>query len=351
VLATRLGTAVQVVPSLVAIWSYWLAAGDTPTSRRVLDRLTAMVSQDDFSWFAPEVEQCAGLQEFFEGHLDLAMAHQQRAYAGFLARPAEALVSPFWPLPTDPVAVCLIGTACIMTLRGEPGALEWEERAIRRAEEVGFPRGPFTLAFVKLYAAWIRRFNRDEAEARRLGAEIVALGQEHGYVFWSAMGMTYATTEVPGGWAHRQNLQQSYDTLRLMGQEAFNAFALGYLAELHAEAGELDRALELVGDGLLVVQKSGEYVHLPELLRQRAAYTVAAGNDPADAAADLVEAVRCASEQGANVARLRAAVDLARLQAGARPSTWRSLLSQARDSMPAGVVNETTAAADALLEG
>ncbi len=351
VLAMRLGNAVQVVPSLVAIWSYWLAAGDTPTSRRVIDRLSAMVSEGDFASFAPEVEQCAGFQDFFEGHLDLAMAHQKRAWSGFLARPAEALISPFWPLPTDPVAVCLIGTACLMTLRGEPGAQEWEDRAIRRAEEVGFPRGPFSLAFVKLYAAWIRRFNGDHAAARRLGEEIVALGQEHGYTFWSAMGMTYATTEAPGGPAHRQALQQTFDTLHLMGQEAFTAFGLGYLAELHAAAGELDRAKELVGEGLLVVQKSGEYVHLPELLRQRAAYTVASAGDAADAAADLTEAVRCASEQGAHVARLRAAVDLARLYDGARPPTWRTMLVDARGSMPAGALNEATAAADALLEG
>ncbi|MGW5239990.1 ATP-binding protein [Monashia sp. NPDC004114] len=351
VLATRLGNAVQVVPSLVAIWSYWLAAGDTPTSRRVIDRLSAMVSDVDFASFAPEVEQCVGFQEFFEGHLDLAMAHQERSFAGFSARPAEALITPFWPLPTDPFSVCLIGTACLMTLRGEPGALEWENRAIRRAEEIGFPRGPFTLAFVKLYAAWIRRFNGDHEDAQRLGAEIVAIGQEHGYAFWSVMGMAYATAEAPGSAAHRQALQQTFDTLHLMGQEAFKPFALGHLAELHAAAGELDRAQELVGDALLVVQKSGEYVHLPELLRQRAAYTIATGGDTADAAADLTEAVRCASEQGAHVARLRAAVDLAGLQDGARPASWRRVLVEARGCLPAGLVNGATAAADALLEG
>jgi class 3 adenylate cyclase len=350
VLANGLGDAIEVVPSLIATWSYWLAAGDTATSRRVADRLTDMVGSAQFASFEPEVEVCAGFQDFFEGHLDLALAHQERALAGFRARPADALVSPFWPLPNDPVAACLIGIACLLTLRGEPGALSRQEQAIRRAEEVGFPRGPFSVAFTKLYAAWTRRFLGDHEGAGRLGAEIMAIGREHGYAFWLVMGSLYAMAD-PGSAAHRDALRRTFDTLHLMGQEAFTASGLGYLAELHAAAGELAQAEELVGDGLQVVEKSGEYVHLPELLRQRAAYTLALGGDQREAAEDLQEAVRCASGQGARVARFRAALDLARIPEAARPDDWRAVLAQARDGIPAGGSTDATAAADALLEG
>ena len=86
-------------------------------------------------------------------------------------------------------------------------------------------------------------------------------------------------------------------TLRLMGQEAFAASNLGYLAQLHAAAGEIDRAQEVVAEALDAVNKSGEHVHLPELLRQRAVYT-RGGGDTNEAVADLREAVRVATEQG-----------------------------------------------------
>jgi len=351
VLATRLGKTPQVIPSLIASWTYWLTAGDTGTARRLIDRLTEMVRDPAFSAFEPEVEVCAGFQDFFEGHLDLAIAHQERAMAGYLARPPDAVVSPLWLLPNDPVAVSMIAMACLLTLRAEPGARSWEDRAVQRAEEVGFPRGPFSLGFVKLYAAWIRRYLGDHADAQRLGAEILAIGQEHGYAYWIVLGSGYVATGAPGSEAHRGALRATIDTLRLMGQEAFTAFNLSYLAGLHAAAGELDRAQDLVGEALEVVHKSGEYLHLPELLRQRAAYTLAQAGDPAEVVADLTEAVRVATVQGARIAQLRAALDLARLPEALRPRDWRSQLSLARRGISAGVELDETSAADTLLAG
>ena len=158
-LTKRLGTRPEVLPSLIAIWAYWLTSGDLSTSRGLIDRLTDMVSQRTFSWFQPEVESCAGYQEFFEGHLEWAQEHFERGIAGHLARPADQVVSMFWPLPNDPIAVSQIALASISTLRGElEKAAHWEREAFRRADEIGFPRGPFSRAFVRVYAAWNRRF-------------------------------------------------------------------------------------------------------------------------------------------------------------------------------------------------
>ena len=148
-------------------------------------------------------------------------------------------------------------------------------------------------------------------------------------MFWTTLGSAYIATGTPGGEAHREFLQETVATLRLMGQEAFAASNLGYLAELHAAAGHADRAQEVVAEALDVVRKSGEQVHLPELLRQRAAYTLAGGGDTDEAVADLREAVRVATEQGARVARLRAAIELARLPESLRP---RRLAHHARGS-------------------
>ena len=44
-LAKRLGTRPEVLPSLIAIWAYWLTSGDLPTARGLIDRLTDMVGQ------------------------------------------------------------------------------------------------------------------------------------------------------------------------------------------------------------------------------------------------------------------------------------------------------------------
>ena len=304
------------------------------------------------SWFEPEVEACAGFQDFYEGRLELAREHLERSMAGFMARPADQAVSPFWPLPNDPIAVGQIALASVSTLRGElEKAAYWEREALRRADEIGFPRGPFSRAFVMVYAAWMRRYLGDDKACFQLGAEVVAIGQEYGYVFWTTLGSAYIARGTPGGEAHREFLQETVATLRLMGQEAFAASNLGYLAELHAAAGHADRAQEVVAGALDVVQKSGEQVHLPELLRQRAAYTLAGGGDTDEAVADLTEAVHVATEQGARVARLRAALELARLPESLRPRGWHTMLEEARSDLPASFVSDETSVADDLLAG
>jgi tetratricopeptide (TPR) repeat protein len=163
------------------------------------------------------------------------------------------------------------------------------------------------------------------------------------------LGSSYVITAEPGGEPDPEFLAQTISTLRLMGQEAFAASNLAYLAHLNAEAGELDVAHELIEQALEVVHKTGEDVHLPELLRQRAVYSLARGGDEEDAAADLIEAIRVASEQGARVARLRAAIGLARLPDAVRPHDWRTLLIEARGDIPSPWPMAEAADADDLL--
>lgn len=349
-LATRLGTRPEVLPSLIAIWAYWLTSGDLPTARGLIVRLSDMVRQPAFAWFEPEVESCAGWLDFYQGKLASARGHLERGTAGLLARPADQTVSPFWPLPNDPIAVSEIALACVSTLQGElEEAQRWEREAVARAEEIGFPHGPFSLAFVKTYAAWIRRFLGQHDASRLLGAEVVGIGQVYGYAYWMMLGSSYVSTAEPGGEPDPEFLEQTIATLRLMGQEAFAASNLAYLAHLSAQVGEIDRAHQLIEEALEVVHKAGENVHLPELLRLRAVYSLGRGSDEKEAAADISEAMRVASEQGAWVARLRAAIELARLPEAIRPHDWHSLLLEARGEVPSSLPTGETAQADDLL--
>jgi class 3 adenylate cyclase/tetratricopeptide (TPR) repeat protein len=348
-LATRLGRA-EVLPSLIASWGFWLTSGDLTTAHGLIERLLGMVEQEAFRWFEPEVRACAGFLEFYQGRHGAAAAFLDRALEGFGARPPDRSVSPFWPLPNDPIAATTIALACVSAVRGELAAAQrWEAEALRRAEDVGYPRGPFSVAFVKTYAAWIRRFLGDHDAARALGAEVVALGRQHGYAYWISLGSAYLAADAPGHGADRAFLEQAIETLRLMGHEAFVASALAYLAELSAQAGDVQRAEELVDEGLASVDKTGEDLHRPELLRQRARYVLARGGSPAHAVADLTDAVRVATAQGARVARLRAAVQLARVPADARPGDWRVVLADARAELPPSLSTADTAAADELL--
>jgi class 3 adenylate cyclase/tetratricopeptide (TPR) repeat protein len=348
-LATRLGRP-EVLPALIALWGYWLTSGGVPTARRVIDRLTDMVHQAAFSGFEPEVEDCAGFLDLHQGRLRSAPEHLRRALAGFAVRPAEEMVSRVWPLPNDPVAGSAIALACVSAARGEVAEAErWEREALRRAEAIGPPSGPSSLAFVKTYAAWIRRFLGDDDAARQLGAEIVAIGQEHGSAYWTRHGYVYLASRQPGGEPDRAFVEQAIATLRQMGNEAFVASHLIYLARLDAAAGDVDRAAEHIADALEAVRTTGEHLHLPGLLRLRATYALAQGAAADQPVADLREAIRVAIEQGSSVTRLRAALDLGRVPPPSRPHDWRTVLSEARADLPGSFASDETVAADDLL--
>ncbi|MGB9375205.1 MAG: AAA family ATPase [Jiangellales bacterium] len=349
-LTARLGTRPEVLPSLIAIWAYWFTAGDLATARTLVERLAEMVRQDAYSWFQPEVESCVGFQNLYEGDLAGAQTHLEAAMAGYEARPSDQLVSPFWPLPNDPVAVPAIALATVGAVRGDPDqAAHWEGVAIERAQEIGFPRGPFSLAFVKTYAAWNRRFLGEWRAAQAIGAEILGIGMEYGYAYWMLLGSSYLGTATPGAEPDREFLEQNVATLRMMGQQAFSASHLALLARMAGDDGDLDRAAELVDDALDVIHKSGEYLHLPELLRMRGEVALARFDDAEEAAADFNEAMSVAMQQGARVSRLRAAVALAGLPEAALPADWRATLGAARDDLPDALVTSEVAAADALL--
>jgi class 3 adenylate cyclase/tetratricopeptide (TPR) repeat protein len=349
-LAARLGRP-EVLPALIAIWAYWLSSGRLSTARGVLDQLTAMVREPAFASFEPEVAALTGIHDLHRGHLLSAQEHLEQALAGFAARPAEQRVSPIWPLPNDPISGVAIALAGVHAARGELDSAERrEQEALGRAEEIGFPRGPFSLAYARaVYGAWIRRLLGDDEAARQLGAEAVAVAQEHGFAFWSAWGATWAATSTPGSPADREFLKRTLSALQLMGQRAFVASHLAYLARLDAEAGELERADAHLAAALEMAHQTGEDIHLPELLRQRALLTLAREGDTDRAVADLTEAVRIATKQGARVSRLRAALELARLPEACRPGGWRTLLAEAREDMPSRTVIAETAAADVLL--
>jgi hypothetical protein len=318
----------------------------------LLERLESLVATEAFSWFRPEVMTCVGWQKLYVGELDTALQQLKQAMDGYEARPAEQDDSPLWPLPNDSITVCAVAIACVCALRGRPSDVaSWIARAEERAAGVPFPRGPFSLAFAKTYDAWIQRFLGDRARSQSVGAEVVGIGMEFGYTYWMLLGSSYIAAGAPGEDPDPAVLEETVATLHGIGHLAFTASAMAFLAELHAEHGELDKAFEAASEALTLVNKTGELVHLPEVLRVQADLLVARGRaaDAAEAAATYREAYEHAREQGATLSRLRAALGLAVLPGQHRPDDWQEMLATARAAVPSDASLLETARADALL--
>ena len=267
----RLTDRSEIMPAQVGIWSYLLVRGEVDAAATVLEPLTSLLDAPETAWFTPEIKSCLGYSAFYQGRLEEARRWLEEAWAGYLARPTDASASPFWPLPHDPVPVTAVALACVAGLQGNTAeSQEWERRALAAAEQLGFPFGPFSSAFVLTYLAWLRMITGDAEGARELGRRTLDIAEQCRFDYFSVIGRQYVLVPEPDVPGDPDELEQCEAGMDLIGHGAFRPAFLGIVARSHSYAGNHDGALERVGDALLVAQKSGERVHQPDLLRLRA---------------------------------------------------------------------------------
>ena len=257
------------------------------------------------------------------------------AWEGYGARSAEAASSPFWPLPHDAVPITAVALACVAGLRGstEESAL-WERRALATAEELDFPSGPFSAAFVSVYLAWIRMITGNREEAREFGHRTIEIAERCRFDYFQLLGTQYVLMPEPDQPCEAAELEKYALGMDLVGHGAFRPTHLGIVAQNHHYLGNDDSALRALDEALERSASSGELVHQPDLLRLRAEIVTAAYPDRMDEAIrDLVAAVDIGLAQGSLVLALRAANDLARLPHD-RPQDWGDRVRSVLDRFP-----------------
>jgi class 3 adenylate cyclase len=326
----------EILPAQVGIWSYLLVRGTVDAASAVLGPLTAAVDDPATAWFAPEIKSCMGYSAFYQGNLEHAHRCLQEAWDGYVARSDEGATSPFWPLPHDPVPITAVALACVTALRGrtDESAL-WEERALATAEELSFPSGPFSSAFVTVYLAWIRMTTGDLDEARAFGLRTLEIADRCRFDYFRLLGGQYLLLPEPDRPCDETELAQCGAGMDLVGHAAFRPTYLGIVARNHHYLGDAERALRVLEDAMQQTRTSGERVHQPDLLRLRAEITARAHPENVDdVVANLVSAIDIGLHQGSVVLALRAANDLARLSHERRPRDWDDRLRSVIDRFP-----------------
>ncbi len=347
----RLSDRPEIMPVQVGIWSYLLVRGEVDAASVVLEPLSGVLDDPGAAWFASEIKTCMGYSAFYQGRLAEAHRWLVEAWEGYGARSADAASSPFWPLPHDAVPVTAVALACVAALQGatEESAL-WERRALATAEELEFPAGPFSAAFVSVYLAWIRMITGNRDEAREFGRRTMEIAERCRFDYFQLLGTQYVLMPEPGRPVAVADLEQYALGMDLVGHGAFRPTHLGIVAQNHHYLGDADPALKSLDEALERSASSGELVHQPDLLRLRAEIICAAYPERMDeAAADLEAAVDIGLAQGSLVLALRAANDLARLPHD-RPPDWAERLRAVLERFPHNSSSPEFAQALDLLE-
>jgi tetratricopeptide (TPR) repeat protein len=314
-LCEHLGLAPELLPSLILSWSYYTFHGDLAQAEMVCATIERAIGDSGVP--SPATALTEGATLFFRGRFDEANALLE----AFAADPwGQTPTTPpvGWPLPNDPLAAVLSQLAVTTWMRGErDAARDLGERALRRSAQLSFPFGPFSAGLVTSQLAVVVRLEGDHARAARLAAEMIELGERHGFVLWTLAGSLHAfISQVRlGDDSALAALEAAVGQWReLLSAELWTPYWLTELAGAQAAARRREDALVTLDEALAVAKATGSDFYTAETLRVRGVLRCELGED--GGRADLDDAVRMARGQGACALELRAVESLAQVDRG-----------------------------------
>jgi predicted ATPase len=163
---------------------------------------------------------------------------------------------------------------------------------------------------------------------------LLKISQQHGMDFYAAISRIYlswARSGLGDARSGANELRGSLDTYATQGNRLGTPYFLGCLAELEAAAGDNERALALIDEGLAMAHEGGQQVWDAFLHRLRGDVLLKRNPAvPAPAEDAYRTAIAIAKQQGARSYELLASLSLAKLyQSTARPLDARAVLAPA----------------------
>jgi len=213
-------------------------------------------------------------------------------------------------------------------------------RAERRAEQLGFPKGPYSLGYARFVETWVRIEAGEVDRAEASAAELAELAERHGFDQWRLVAGTQQSTiaamkvlgaDSPGSselTAHLATLADLTDTLLKLGLAIYATSFAAHLGRLMIAAGKPAEARERLNAALSLAETTDMHLYDAELLRLRAQTSA----NLADRLADIAKAAALARSQGATLFELRCALDDFQL----RGEPARAALTEAMTRLPAG---------------
>lgn len=188
--------------------------------------------------------------------------------------------------------------------------------------------------FALLHVSWPRIQCGDHATAAAEAAELTALAEQKGTLFWKALGiaMQGCLAALTGEPAEAVDMIGSgMSALRSTGATLWAPLHLSYLTLAHAQRGEFDDARRCIAEAMRTIETTKERWCEAEVHRLAGEIALTAQPQPSDtsqAQSHFANALAVARGQQAKSWELRAAMSLARLYRNqGRPDAARDLLA------------------------
>ena len=305
-----------VVATLAAAGAHYMWVPDVRRAAQLMDVLRRGADPKR-PWLSLAINAGLGEVAFLRGEFTAARTYFEQATTEVALQGAQH-IDPLWFIPLDWVASSSVFLAVDRLLHGDVSGAEGRlTQALRRAEQLGFPAGPYSRIFAGIYEIWIRCEAGQLDRARAVAVQLIEQSERHGFGAWQGVGMSEqcairarillaATDRDPDAEsAHIATMTKIQDTWHRIGTEANRPINDALVGRLLIAAGRHNQARDWLDTALGITAKKGHQFYDAELLRLRA-HTL---TDPDARAAGFGAALDLARGQGAPLFELRAALD------------------------------------------
>ena len=257
----------------------------------------------------------------------------------------------------------LMGALALWHLGYPDQALAKSHEALEQARALSHP---FTLVFARYFHGLLHQLRREVRSVREQIQEVLRISVEQGfalYLAWGTIlegwalaheGLAPAGRQPALGQAHvEEGMDQMCEGIaasRAIGAAVTLPSSLASLAQAYGQAGKVEQALDLIDEGLGLVEENEERCWEAELHRLRGEL-VLTKEEQAEAEVCFQLALHVARRQRARSWELRAATSLARLwQRQGKKAEARTLLEGAYNWFGEGFDTADLVEARALLE-
>jgi class 3 adenylate cyclase/predicted ATPase len=299
----------------IADFGLWVGSyvrGELPSMRAHAAAFLNDVASKPASSEVGVAHRTAGITCWFAGEYREARGHLERALALFEPGRDDELTFRFG---LDP------GIATMVNLANASWPLGEVDRAISLIDRAELRSADIThagvRAFARMHSALFDLMRRDHVRAAPRASELTRITRDHELTMYGAFGAFLVSWATDAGGAPGDGLgdmRRAVDELREQNVLLFDGLLKVALAEAEARAGDPDRAVALIDEGLATAERTSYRAFEAELYRARGQLLLKRDRaDPGPAEEALLTAIAVAKRQGTRSFELRAALALAKL--------------------------------------
>jgi class 3 adenylate cyclase/predicted ATPase len=313
-LCDQLGRSAELFPVLRGLWNCYFVRGDFRRANELAEQLAGLAEEQEEPLRRALARRALGATKFVLGRFADATAALNEGIAIDDAMEAGDDHRAHLLLYTErPGVVCRLYSAWVLWFIGFPDrALERVDSGLALGQRLAHAN---SLAFAQNFAAVLHSFRREFDAALSRAEATIDLAGKHPLPQWLAEAIICRGFALVGLGQQIEGIAQLRTGLAAWngtGCRLFDTQWLGFIAEAHVAAGQLQDALAALDRAGETAAATGERHYQAELYRLRGVVLAKTGKN-AEAAAWLQQAIDTAQGQEAKSLELRAATSLARL--------------------------------------